>query len=244
MKRNFIRTTYRNGTDEYEIPKSGFVDAFMAGARARKRDDAIRKIIEERQKRLYEIFDRYSPPPECVVFDYSNYIMPLKLPDGLRKYFNNLNTKQMKKIIIDNKEIEISEESYEAFKKQFIKGKHVDRWEDLEKIDGLYVNTYSEIMDIYGVTKEHLKNTFKTRKQALSSLAMAQLSQLMDEYESTKNVDWENSKQMKYFICRINDKILKDSDSCLYYFLSFTSREERNEFYDKHLDLIKQYYML
>lgn len=28
----------------------------------------------------------------------------------------------MKKIIIDGKEIEISDESYEAFKKQFVKG--------------------------------------------------------------------------------------------------------------------------
>ena len=150
----------------------------------------------------------------------------------------------MKKIIIDNQKIEISDESYENFKKQFLTKKHVDNWSDLPSVDGLIIYRDSMIVPSAGTASQDNRNVFKTTRQAQSAIAMAQLSQLLYEYESAKDVDWTRLDQPKFIIGRSGNEIDKDTCYLLHYFLAFTKSEERDEFYDKHLELIKQYFML
>ena len=86
-------------------------------------------------------------------------------------------------------------------------------------------------------------NTFATEKQALSALAMAQLSQLMAVY----NDDWEpnwNDESIKYIIERKNNNLIKTSYYHCHYFLAFKKTEIRSEFLKNFEPLIRQYFMM
>lgn len=85
------------------------------------------------------------------------------------------------------------------------------------------------------------RNTFKTHKQAESSLAYAQLTQLM-AHTGDCDVDWSDTKQMKYTIIRLSGIIIKDTARDSYEKLTFKTATIRDEFLEKHIELIKTYY--
>ena len=174
------------------------------------------------------------------------------LMDNKNRYWENKNKNNMKqlKIEIPNGFVIDEEKSNLQNGEIFFKEKkkqHAQKWEDLEEIKGWWIandSIINEEMSPFMGDKGDNRNVFKTKKQAESALAKAQLSQLMDEYESTKNVDWKDDNQVKYVISRVWCRIHIDTASNKYEFIAFTSEEEANEFYDLHLDLIKKFYML
>ena len=89
--------------------------------------------------------------------------------------------------------------------------------------------------------------TFKTEKQAVSSLAYAQLTQLMALpcYNGDWVPDWNNLSKIKCCIERAGRDLEINTETRTYFhFLAFKSNEIRDVFYYNHMDLIKQFYQL
>ena len=90
------------------------------------------------------------------------------------------------------------------------------------------------------------KSIFKTKKQAASALAHAQLTQLMALpcYNGDWIPNWDNPNEIKYCIERLKNDIVKLDFLCCFNFLAFKSEKVRDTFYNNHIDLIKQFYQL
>ena len=90
------------------------------------------------------------------------------------------------------------------------------------------------------------KSLFKTKKQAASALAHAQLTQLMALpcYNGDWKPNWGDPDQIKYCIERLKNDIVKLDFICCFNFLAFKSEKVRDAFFDNHIDLIKQFYEL
>lgn len=100
-------------------------------------------------------------------------------------------------------------------------------WEELGIISGYYVNSNSKIELYCFKTQQINRNVFATKELAEASIALAQLSQLREEYRQGWKPDWKNYDQKKY--------IIRSEDS----FLSFKSAEIRDEFLNNFRDLIE-----
>lgn len=122
--------------------------------------------------------------------------------------------------------------------------KELKSWEELEKIKGYYINNQSEVTGVEKNLEDKDRNIFATEKQAKSALAMAQLSQLMKDLGDECDVDWNDSGEQKYCIYRRGNEVVKDWFWNNYYFLAFRTAKVRSIFLEKHLDLIKEYFML
>jgi len=118
----------------------------------------------------------------------------------------------------------------------------VYRWEDLENIDGYYIFGNSQISKKFNYdTKHSNKNVFKHKKQANSALAMAQLSQLMFEFNKGWEPNWNNHTE-KYYICCIRDTLTTGSTFGHKEFLVFPYKEKAKIFLNLHRALIMQYF--
>lgn len=119
-------------------------------------------------------------------------------------------------------------------------------WNDLQSISGYFI----ALSDGDVLPCEHLsthdrnRNVFTTLKQAQSALAMAQLSQLMKEYNDGWDPDWDDVQQYKFAIKRYRNQIFTESASVSHYFLVFKTKKLRDEFLKNFEPLIKQYYMI
>lgn len=120
-------------------------------------------------------------------------------------------------------------------------------WEDAfwaKPISGFDIKLYNS--DIRSATSRE-KLLFKTKKQAASALAYAQLTQLMALpcYNGDWTPNWNNLSQIKYCIERLlKYDIVKLNFSGCFSFLAFKSEEARDVFLENHLDLIRQFYQL
>ena len=121
----------------------------------------------------------------------------------------------------------------------------VEVWDDLEVIDGCYINDNSRIINATGATNyEEYKNIFKTEKHAKKALAMAQISQLMPYYGGEiTNDEWNDYNIMKYIIKRSGNKIERSAYNYVYFFLAFHTEEQRDSFLLNNLELVKDYLM-
>ena len=123
----------------------------------------------------------------------------------------------------------------------------VDSWEDLPRIYGFFINDDSKIIECNLITnfvKEH-KNVFKTKKQADSALAYAQLTQLMADCGDCE-IDW-TKHNLKYIIRRKENFLEPVTNSYTFYtfhVLAFNTQQIRDEFLKKHEGLIKKFYQL
>jgi hypothetical protein len=139
--------------------------------------------------------------------------------------------------ISNNEELQnFAKELYpELNKKQLPKS-----WEDLEKINGNYVDAKCNNVRFFdGNTHDYNRNVFATKEQAEASIAMAQLSQLMKVYNDGWEADWSDNK-VKYGI--FYDKGIAyvykgNSVSC---FLSFKDEEIAEIFFQNFKELIEQ----
>lgn len=120
------------------------------------------------------------------------------------------------------------------------------RYECLGKIKGFFIDNNSVIWEFKKADSNiyNDKNIHKTEKEAKSSLAKAQLSQLMSVYRGDWVPNWNDSRQNKYCIyldeceCRI-------TSYCSYYcYLSFPTIQIAKEFLTNFEQLIKEYYEL
>lgn len=91
------------------------------------------------------------------------------------------------------------------------------------------------------------RQIFATEKQAKSALAMAQISQIMENDERFGGVvtdeEWNNYIE-RFCIVRLRDNILPVYTHCEYKFLAFHTREQRDLFLAENEDLVKDYFML
>ena len=97
-------------------------------------------------------------------------------------------------------------------------------------------------------TDETMTDLFATRKQAESSLAMAQLSHII-LHDSRfggpiTDEEWNNPHMKKYVIMRKGNNIDTEWWITYYHFLAFRTSEQRDLFMEENMDLIRQYYML
>jgi hypothetical protein len=114
----------------------------------------------------------------------------------------------MKKILIDNKEIEISDESFEAFKKQllkkdkrFVPAKGQEYWCVMS--DGMS-QRLSWINDEYDLFRLGQGNVFKTEEGAEEHAeylkAISDVTNYIYENDLQVEPDWEDKDQRKYVI--------------------------------------------
>jgi hypothetical protein len=133
------------------------------------------------------------------------------------------------------------------------KKKEVLPWREYTHLlTGFYVSTYSIITPVDKssrlFTDDVNRNIFSTKKQAQSMLAMAQLSQIIQNDKRfggpITDEEWEDDQMEKYVIVRSSDEIRKDWFYKHYHFLAFHTQEQRDLFLKENEDLIRQYFML
>jgi hypothetical protein len=132
-----------------------------------------------------------------------------------------------------------------TFTKEELEEKVLKDWEDLGWIGGYNIKAKSEISDFIWVpVSDDNKNIYTTKKHAKSALAMAQLSQLMQNLDDECNVDWSRRGVSKSCIKKVNNIIINETAGEYYHFLAFKTRKIAEAFMKKHERLIKDYYMI
>jgi len=118
-------------------------------------------------------------------------------------------------------------------------------WDELYMdLCGFYISSDSEVKEVSNISLNLAnRNIFKTEKQARSSLAMAQLSQLMAYLGDECDVDW-NDASLKCTIYKFQNSIRADINRHMYQFLAFKTAKVRDAFLEKHKELIKDYLMI
>jgi len=116
-----------------------------------------------------------------------------------------------------------------------------ETWEELHKVSGYYIDSFSKVERYLNrPTNDENKNIFSSRNLAQSSLAQAQLSQLLHysgngwKHNLPNYVlfpEW-NGQKYQPIVCQ----------SFFSQFLSFRTREKALDFYKKHEALIQQFW--
>lgn len=113
-------------------------------------------------------------------------------------------------------------------------------WEELKVVSGYAVNTTSNICKVHYLDASNgNENTFKYVDEAKASIAMAKLSQLKDFYNDGWKPDWKDTS-FKYVLFVNKGEVCKERTHGLSVFLSFKSKELRDEFFDNFKDLIME----
>ena len=125
------------------------------------------------------------------------------------------------------------------------------RWrDDIDRfVSGYYIDSDSKIRKI--VNRWNLSNahdTFATKKQAKSALAMAMISQIMANDERFGGVitdeEWNSADLLKYVIARERGDISLYIYYTVYHFLAFHTRGQRDLFLKENEDLVRDYLCL
>lgn len=146
--------------------------------------------------------------------------------------------KQLKIVAPEGYEIDREKSTFQniIFKK---KDSLPERWEDLKSISGYYVNSFCAIRHLSSPeTCLSNRNIFATKEQTEASIAMAQLSQLMQVYNGSWEPDWRNAQETKYTIC-FKEELIEINKAWIFReFLSFKEEEIRDKFLENFEDLI------
>lgn len=120
------------------------------------------------------------------------------------------------------------------------------KWEDLESIEGFYINEDSAIISmpkiIYKDSRQ--RNVYHTVKQALSSRVKSKLSQVMAVYNGNWVSDWSDADQEKHTIERVGSDINVFTRYRKHQFLAFKTSELRDEFLRNFKEDIMIYFEL
>lgn len=132
---------------------------------------------------------------------------------------------------------------------KFIEQKYPKSWNEAfvgNNVSGYWVGSSGEIRVANRTALHSDKNVFKYEEQAESALAYAQLTQLMALpcYNGDWTPNWDDPNQEKYCITRMKYDIVKLDYSGYFSFLAFKSEKVRDEFFNNHMDLIKQFHQL
>jgi hypothetical protein len=114
-------------------------------------------------------------------------------------------------------------------------------WEELDEINGFYIDTISSIrlVEDRRTSDPDNINVFATKEQAEASLALAQLSQLREVYRKGWVPNWKDIKY-KYCIFFENNLIHTNYFVGCMHFLSFQDEKTKNLFLENFRDLIEQ----
>ncbi len=131
-------------------------------------------------------------------------------------------------------EIDKEKSTFENIVFKEIKKRLPKTWEELDRVQGYYIQSNSRVnQSSVGATEENT-NVFATKEQAEAAVAMAQLSQLMKVY----NDGWKYNGDWYVAITFFEDKIDIDSFDKVQTFLSFRNYEIANLFLKNFRDLI------
>lgn len=150
-----------------------------------------------------------------------------------------METKELKITPPEGFEIDESKSTFKNIVFKEVEKELPKSWEEIENILGYYINNQSNINKFSISNCESAKNTFVTLEQANASLALAQLSQLMNVYNDGWKPDW-TKEYNKYCIEICEDKIKTVVYCSSNTFLAFKSNEIRTKFLEKFKDLIEQ----
>ncbi len=115
--------------------------------------------------------------------------------------------------------------------------------------DGFFIGAYgdiSEVLRLPNIVSNY--NVFATEKQAKSALAMARISQIMDnDVENFGGVvtdeEWK-SLEWKYVIDRYNDRINTVEVRSVHHLLAFHTEKQRDLFLEKYPQLVRDFLMI
>jgi len=115
-------------------------------------------------------------------------------------------------------------------------------WKDLKEVSGFTVDNYGFFKQIHGAHTASDMNQiiFATHAQALGSIAMAMLSQLLKDFNKDDGRD-----EKTFCIKKLNTFDSKQTYVCptkCYEFLGFASKGAAQEFLRRHEDLIQTYF--
>ena len=131
--------------------------------------------------------------------------------------------------------------SFTCIKFKEVEKKKVKCWENLETIEGFYINSDSNIREAEGYTaSDNVKNVFATKEQAEACIALAMLSQVMKNVNGDWIPNWKecNQKKKKFVIRFYEDTIVSDSSEVCSFFLSFPTEKIRDNFIKDYKELI------
>ena len=151
-----------------------------------------------------------------------------------------METKEIKITIPEGYEIDMEKSNFERI--VFKKKKAINCWEDLEKVEGVFINYASNIQECgESISEDDNKNVFLNEKYAKSALALAQISQLLPYYNT--NVNWDLCTYKHCIVKAYNDLTINISQN-IYHMLAFNTREEAERFLKYNKQLVKDYFML
>ena len=95
------------------------------------------------------------------------------------------------------------------------------------------------------IASDYSKNVFLTEKEAKSSLAMSQISQLMPYYGGAiTDEEWNDRGMRKFVIIRHCNRVFFDTTYAFYEYLAFYTKEQRDNFYKNNEQLVKDYLII
>jgi len=158
-----------------------------------------------------------------------------------------METKEFKIQVLKGYKIDRENSTFEKIVFKKIENELPKSWEELENINGYYVDSWGDVRYYYGVnTPDHTnKNTFPTEGEAKACLALAQLCQLRDRYNNGWKPDWEDRAQNKFIIYIhpnneiLFDKISANTHAISRHLLTFKTEELRDKFLENFRDLIE-----
>jgi hypothetical protein len=144
--------------------------------------------------------------------------------------------KTIKTIIPEGWEIDKEKSTFEEIVLKQSKKELPKRWEDLGKIKGWYVTSFSRVDVQHGESQAVLRQTFATEAQAKAAIALAQLSQLREVYRDGWKPELEN--EYRYIINCEKGGLSRGIVIGHSYFLSFQSEQLAKEFLTNFRELI------
>lgn len=227
------------------LPASGFTDFTLNSIKRISDNGYYWSDTSYKHTQAYGL--SFSKLNSAVVYMYDqNYIFTVRCVSDIKKQ-EIMKTNQEKEFKIpEGYVIDNSKSTENKIVCKPIEPQYPKLWEDVfwaKPISGFDIKLYNS--DIRSATSRE-KALFKTKKQAASALAYAQLTQLMALpcYNGDWTPNWDDLSQQKYFIIRLKSDLVKINFSSYFCFLAFKSEKVRDEFYNNHMDLIKQFHEL
>lgn len=166
--------------------------------------------------------------------------------------------KELRVEVPEGYEIDKENSTFECIK---FKPKGIKTWNDLcaaslnsneVRVSGYRIwDSYSNIYVTNKlIASDYSRDVFLTEKEAKSALAMAQISQLMPYYGGAiTDAEWKDCCMRKFVITRSEygahfvESVFVGS-VCLFHFLAFHTKEQRDSFYKNNEQLVKDYLMI
>lgn len=152
-----------------------------------------------------------------------------------------MKTKELKIEVPKGYEIDEEKSTFEKIVFKKVENELPKKWEDLENVNGHYVDSWGGVICYYGVnTPDHTnKNIFPTKEEAEACIALAQLCQLRNRYNGDWKPNWRTGSEIKYCIIIDENKIIESQYITLNQVLAFKTKELRDKFLENFRDLIE-----